>query len=110
MKPTTKLDIELVRKLMRQNHLSQRDLAGMSGVTEAAMSRYLAGERQPRAEKIANMATALRTTSDALLGREESLSDLDKAIRLVARNADAIPDKVKRHLVRLLFSAEQEEV
>ena len=110
MKPTPKLDISLVRKLMIQHHLSQRDLAGMSGVTEAAMSRYLAGDRQPRAEKIANMATALRTTSDALLGKEDSLSDLEKAICLVARNADSIPDKVKRDLVRLLFSAEQEDV
>ena len=109
MHQVPKLDIELVRKLMRQNHLSQRDLAGMSGVTEAAMSRYLAGERQPRADKVANMATALRTTSDALLGREESQSELDKAIRLVARNAEAIPDKVKRQLVQLLFFQELEE-
>ena len=98
------LDIQLVRKLMSQYNLTQRELAGMAGVTEAAMSRYLAGERQPRADKIANMATALHTTSDALLGKEESLSDLDRAVRLVARNAGEIPDSVKRRLIRLLVA------
>ena len=109
MNHDTKLDIQLVRKLMHRYNLTQRELAGMAGVTEAAMSRYLAGERQPRADKIANMATALHTTSDELLGRQDSLSDLDKAIRLVARNVDGIPDSVKRRLVRLLVAPTPEE-
>ena len=103
MAPTSKLDIQLVRKLMKQRHLSQRDLAGMAGVTEAAMSRYLAGERLPRADKIANMATALGATSDVLLGRSESEEEIDKAIRLVARNAEAIPKRVKEALVAKLM-------
>lgn len=102
MNPNAKLDIQLVRKLMQQIHLSQRDLAAMSGVTEAAMSRYLAGERQPRADKVANMATALRTTSDELLGRKIEGPDINETIRLVARNADKIPADVKLQLIRIL--------
>ena len=44
------LDVELVRKLMARHGWSQKELAGMAGVTDAAMSRYLKGCRQPRAE------------------------------------------------------------
>lgn len=102
MNKALKLDTRLVRKLMKQYDLSQKDLAGMSGVTEAAMSRYLAGERQPRADKIANMATALHSTSDELLGRKIEGPDINETIRLVARNADKIPADVKLQLIRIL--------
>ncbi len=96
------LQVKRLLQMMKQKELTQRDLAGMAGVTEAAMSRYMRGERQPRAEVVANMATALGVTSDYLLGREEDRSELDKAIRLVARNADAITDSVKRRLIYIL--------
>ena len=99
------LQIERLVKMMRQKDVTQRELAYMSGVTEAAMSRYMRGERQPRAEAVANMATALGVTSDYLLGREEDRSDLDKAIRLVARNADVITDSVKRRLICILAAS-----
>ena len=96
------LQVKRLLQMMKQKDMTQRELAGLSGVTEAAMSRYLRGERQPRAEVVANMATALGVTSDYLLGREEDKSALDKAIRLVARNADAITDSVKRRLICIL--------
>ena len=102
------LDIELTRRLMKQHFISQRELAGMAGVTEAAMSRYLAGERQPRAETVANMATALHTTSNELLGMEPP-AEIDEVFRLVARNAASIPDDVKLQLIRLLSSTEVED-
>ena len=102
-------DYNLARRLMSQQAITQKELAGMAGVTEAAMSRYLVGERQPKAETLSNMATALHTTSDALLGKAEERSEIDKAIQLVARNADAIPDSLKRRLIRILAAPEPGE-
>ena len=96
------LDIKLVKTLMHRQNLSQKDLAGMAGLTEAALSRYLSGERQPRAEKVANLATALGTTSDELLGRAMSPPGPSELVRLVARNADKIPADVKMQLIRIL--------
>ena len=96
------LDTKKLKRLMEQRRINQRDLAAMSGVTEAAMSRYLHGERQPRAEVVANMATALGVTSDCLLGRNEDKSELAQAMRLVARNVSEIPEKVRMELIRLL--------
>ncbi len=107
MNTPLKLDTRLVRKLMKQYALSQKDLAGMAGVTEAAMSRYLAGERQPRADKIANMATALHSTSDELLGRKVEGPDINEAFRLVARNADKIPVEAKLELIRILTTPDE---
>ena len=101
------LQIKRVMQMMKQKELTQRELSEMSGVTEAAMSRYMRGERQPRAEVVANMATALGVTSDYLLGREEDRSELARAMRLVARNVDEIPENVRIELIRLLADAKR---
>ena len=95
------LDIKRLKRLMSQRNMTQRDLAQMSGVTEAAMSRYLAGSRQPKSETLANMATALHTTSNDLLGLEPP-TEAEQVFRLVARNAAAIPNDVRLKLIRLL--------
>lgn len=95
------LDIKRLKQLMKQNKITQRDLAKLSGVTEAAISRYLAGERQPKSETLANIATALHTTSNDLLGIEPP-ADVDQIFRLVARNASAIPGNVRLKLISLL--------
>ena len=81
----------------------------MSGVTEAAMSRYMRGERQPKSETLANMATALHTTSNDLLGLEAP-TEVDEVFRLVARNAAAIPTDVRLKLIRLLSEPQDESV
>ena len=63
-----------IERLMLQNKLSQRELAGLSGVTPAAMNHYIKNKRVPRPEAIKNMATALGTTVDYLLtGKEEEV-------------------------------------
>lgn len=56
-----------LQELMALRHVTQRQLAAMVDVTEAAMSRYVKGERMPRMNTVANIATALQTTSDYLL-------------------------------------------
>ena len=99
------LQIKRVMQMMKQKEVTQRELAGLSGVTEAAMSRYMRGERQPRAEVVANMATALGVTSDYLLGRKEDKSEIAQAMRLVAWNVGEIPESVRLELIRLLADA-----
>lgn len=101
------LDTKQLRRLEYNRRMQQRDLARMSGVTEAAMSRYLAGTRQPSGETLANMATALHTTSNDLLGLEPS-TEAEQVYRLVARNASAIPNDIKLKLIQLLSQTEVE--
>lgn len=61
-----------LRYAIEKNGMSQRDLAAKIGVTEVNMSRYLSGNRTPKAPVIAQMAATLGVSTDYLLGIEEA--------------------------------------
>ena len=89
--------------LLQKQGISQRQLADRLNTTEATLSRYVNGEREPKADMLANIATALNTTSDYLLGIEKNDYDFPKLERLLARNATQMTDKEKRALISALF-------
>lgn len=57
--------------LLKQNGMTQRELANQIGVTETSISRYISGARMPKANIVVYMADALNTTTDYILGRTE---------------------------------------
>lgn len=95
-----------VSKLMKQEGYSQKELAQLVGVTEAAMSRYLSGDREPKIEVVANLATALHTTSDYLIYGRSDKDDLSEIYRLVARGVRDMTTDEKMRLVRLILKDE----
>ena len=98
-----------ISDLLDQQGLSQRELAEKVGVTEVSMSRYIKGERTPKAPIIANIARALHVTSDYLLGHvgEEDDPELEyyRIQRMIARNAKKWTKKQKADLVNALFES-----
>lgn len=93
-------------ELLRQKGITQKELAERVGVTEATVSRYLHSERIPKSEIIANIATALHTTSDYLLGTEtegDIKSDYPRIIRLIARNAAGMSKEQKSAIIKALL-------
>ena len=97
---------DLGQRILQAIHskgITQRELAATIGLTEAVISRYISGEREPKPEVLANIATALHTTSDYLLGIERSEFDHPQICRLIARNASAMTEKEKRELINALF-------
>lgn len=68
--------------------------------------KSISGERDPKPEVIANIATALHTTSDYLLGIEPDEFDFPRVQRMIARNASALTDQEKRELISVLFGEE----
>lgn len=62
---------ERMRKLMKQYGITQVQLAGYAGTSQSSISKYLAGTQEPGSETLANIATALHTTSAELLGKPE---------------------------------------
>lgn len=89
--------------------MTQKELAQIIGVTEASMSRYINGDRIPKSEIIANMATALKTTVDYLLGTEiVEDNEFPKIKRLIARNSSKMSIEEKRELVNALFDDSKE--
>lgn len=94
---------ERILELLKKEGLSQKELAGMAGVTEAALSRYINNERQPKAEVLANIATALSTTSEYLLRGKIDETDFADLYRLVARGSKNMSADEKLKLMRLLM-------
>lgn len=96
---------ERISELLNQNGLTQRELASIVNVTDVSMSRYINGDRVPKGPIIANIAKALHTTSDYLLGQEESKdAELEyySVQRLIARNAKDWTQKQKNDLIAAL--------
>ena len=95
-----------IEKALEKNNISQRELANRIGVDESIVSRIISGDRAPKAEVLANIATALHTTSDYLLGIEKEDFDSSKIIRLIARNSSKMSDLEKKELINALFEEE----
>lgn len=95
---------EKIRDLMDKLALSQKKLAELANVTEVSMSRYISGERDPSIETLANIATALHTTTDFLLGKEsEKEFEFRNVKTLLARSAKQLTNKQKREIIDALF-------
>lgn len=72
---------------LEERRMTQKELARRAGVTEAAVSRYLTGERAPQAATVAALARALDCSTDDLLGAPKS--GPEKARMRFARNLTA---------------------
>lgn len=95
-----------ITKALKDQNMTQKELGSRIGATETVVSRYISGSREPKPEMLANIATALHTTSDYLLGIEKDEFDHPKIKRLIARNASAMSDEDKRDLINALFGGE----
>ncbi len=94
---------EKVLELLAERRMTQKELAELINTTEVTLSRYITGDREPKAETLANIATALQTTSDYLLGIEKDGYDFPKVERLLARNSEMMSNEEKRKLINALF-------
>jgi transcriptional regulator with XRE-family HTH domain len=57
-----------IKRLMKDNGYTQKQLAMRSGCTESAISRYVNNERTPRVKILKRLAIALGVTIDELVG------------------------------------------
>ena len=87
--------------LLGERGMSQRELAEAAGLTPASVSRYVNGEREPRAPTIAALADVLGVSPSDIIGTPDE-QELDTAIRLVARNADRLSEAQRAVLIAAL--------
>lgn len=95
-----------ITDMLKMRNMKQRQLANRLNISEAQLSRYISGEREPKPEMIANIATALQTTSDYLLGIENEEFNHNRVRRLIARNAAKMTNEEKRALMNAIFGEE----
>lgn len=92
-----------ITEALQTQGMTQKELAVRIGLTEAVVSRYISGDREPKPEVLANIATALHTTSDFLLGIENDEFNHPRIRRMIARNASSMTEQEKRELINALF-------
>lgn len=87
--------------LLKERDLTQKELAEATNLTPAAISRYINGERVPRAITIAALARALGVKPEDITGTADE-RDTDEAIRLIARNASSLTEAQRSELIAAL--------
>ena len=93
---------EKVIELMKQEGLSQKQLAEKINVTEASISRYLKGERVPRIDVIVKLANVFNVSIEYLQGIKE-VDEYEDIKRIVARNSNKMTEQQKMELARILL-------
>lgn len=93
-----------LKALMKARGLNQKRLAEKSGLSEAAVSKYLSGSRTPHLTILVSLAKALGTTSDYLLGVESQSGNdaFEQILEAVKRNKSQFSMEQKIKLIQTL--------
>ena len=100
-----------IADFLRAKGMTQKELADISGISEAAISHYVKGDRIPRGMNLTRIAQALGVTAEELNEENEITGrdhDLKVAKMLIARNASNMSKQEKMEFVSLLLSETEE--
>lgn len=95
-----------MKELMKRQNISQKGLSIRLNTTEATISRYINNQREPNAETLSNIATALNTTVDFLLDNsiaEDVNCEFGNLKVFVARNATNLTQDQKLEIINILL-------
>lgn len=100
---------ERILALLHEQHLNQKQMAQRVGVTEAALSHYIKGDRVPRSIILSRIAAELGTTSEYLMeGTLAKTADgFPEARRLIARSVKQMTLAEKKELINILLGDEE---
>lgn len=100
-----------LKQRRQQLHLTQADLALRAGISQTQISKYEIGQNEPTAYAIIQLAKALNTSSDWILGLtdevnelrgDEELSDLERQIIHLMRSKSWEQQRKMLEIARLL--------
>ncbi|CZR97377.1 MULTISPECIES: helix-turn-helix domain-containing protein [unclassified Clostridioides] len=95
-----------IANLRKELDINQKELATKVGITEASLSRYENNLREPKSEIIVRLAKELKTSTDYLLGVNES-TKMSKEDKLIIENL-SVSEKTKK-LLEKIYSLEKED-
>ena len=92
---------ENIKKLRRQQHMTQKELAERIGISKAMISAYETEMRYPSYDVLIKLATIFNVTTDFLLGLEKQntvdITDLDEEEIQVVVNFISVCKKRKKN-------------
>lgn len=92
-----------LKELLEKRCMSQKELAQKAGLTEAAICRYLKGERIPRTPAMAQMAGALGVSMDFLATGKET-SEVNKIKAVLMRSVPSLTNEEFWEVAALLVT------
>lgn len=106
---------ERLAQLLHEKGITQAELSKKANTTNATISRYINGDREPRAEIATDIAKILNTNTDYLFGKTDNASAIDADYPIseeewkntpVALSApegyDALTEEGKRQIMELI--------
>lgn len=87
--------------LLKERGMSQKELAEAASLTPASVSRYVNGEREPRALTVAALAEILGVKPSDIIGTTDE-QEMNTAIRLLVRNAGKLTEAQRAELIAAL--------
>lgn len=87
--------------LLKERGKSQKELAKAAGLTPAAVSRYVNGEREPRALTVAALAEVLGVKPSDIMGTSDE-QEVDTAVSFIVRNIDKLTEAQRAELIAAL--------
>lgn len=99
---------EYLASTLKARNMSQRDLARCAGITEAAVSRYVKGLRQPRATTIRRIAMALDVSVASLLAMTGDVPEdtLAEAVATVCAQSAHLSTEQRTSILHALADTE----
>lgn len=96
-----------IQEARERKNMRQKDLASRLGIAPNTLSQYETGKREPDFETLKRIADALDTSTDYLLGREDTKKEppaqskefSERDIRLVKWFRSLPPEKQKAILI-----------
>lgn len=94
-----------ITELLKKMNMTQKELSDLINTSEVNLSRYLSGERNISIDTLSNIATALHTTTDYLLGKTDNIDDFEykDVERILARKSETMDREQKKKLLDILF-------
>ncbi|MCQ2488157.1 MAG: helix-turn-helix domain-containing protein [Clostridia bacterium] len=98
-----------VLKLMKEQGLSQKQLAQKSGIAESSVSRYLKSNKRPRLDIVINFAKILGVKPEYLLDDDDIKEDAFTLISsAVARKGNELTPEEKYKLIAMIAGKESD--
>ena len=104
---------EIGRKIdeaLKEKNMTQKELAEKAGVTEAAVSHYVKGDREPRSNTLGVIAAALGVTAGFLLGmgvgsvtKDEKVEKYDELKNLILETKNLLSLEERAELAKILL-------
>lgn len=87
--------------LLKERGMSQKELAEAACLTSASVSRYVNGEREPRALTVAALADVLGVKPSDIIGTSDE-QEMDTAVSFIVRNIDKLTEAQRAELIAAL--------